>query len=64
MFLVVGEDIPLNEIVLTNALTLVGRFGGQKVSLQGVDSWVYTTWKNVGSSCPKVFMLPRGAAGI
>ena len=30
--LVVGEDITLNQIVLTNELTLVGRFGGCRVS--------------------------------
>ena len=45
MFLVVGEDVALNEIVLTNALTLVGRFGGRKVSPEGVKLWVTATRK-------------------
>ena len=44
MLLVVGEDVPLNAIVLTNALTLVGHFGGRKVSPEGINSWVSTTW--------------------
>ena len=40
LLLVVGEDVPLNEIVLTNALTLVGRFGGRKFSIDGLHIWV------------------------
>ena len=56
--LVVGEDITSNEIVLTNALTLVGRFGGRRVSPDGVKKWVLETWKNI--TCPDIFVLPRG----
>ena len=56
--LVVGEDIALNDIVLTNELTLVGRFGGHRVSLDGVKNWVLGTWKNI--TCPDIFILPRG----
>ena len=55
---VVGEDIALNDIVLTNALTLVGRFGGRRVSLDGVKNWVLGTWKNI--TYPDIFVLPRG----
>ena len=56
--LVVGEDIALNEIVLTNALTLVGRFGGRRVSLDGVKNLVHGTWTNI--TCPDIFLLPKG----
>ena len=38
LLLVVGEDVPLNEIALTNALTLVGRFGGRKISADCIHS--------------------------
>ena len=38
--LVVGEDIALNKMVLTNALMLVGRFGGRRVCSEGVKNWV------------------------
>ena len=60
LLLVVGEDVFMNEIVFTNALTLTGRFGGRKVSPEGVNNWVSATWKHEVSSCPMVFMLPRG----
>ena len=56
--MVVGEDITLNDIVLTNALTLVGRFGGRKVSPDGVKKWVLGTWSNI--TCLDMFLLPKG----
>ena len=40
ILLVVGEDIPLNEIVLTNELTLMGRYGGRKINDEGLHRWV------------------------
>ena len=57
--LVVGEDIALNNIVLTNAITLVGRFGGFRVSSNGVKKCVLESWKNI-ITCPDIFVLPRG----
>ena len=56
----VGEDVPLNEIVLTNALTLVGHFGGRKISAEGLHRWVSDTWLLEVSIYPKMFILPRG----
>ena len=44
LLLVVGEDVPLNEIMLTNALTLVGRFGGRKINAKGIHRWVADSW--------------------
>ena len=55
ILLVVGEDIPLNEIVLTNELTLVGIFGGRKINAEGLHRWVADSWLSV-----KVFILPKG----
>ena len=55
-----GEDVPINEIVLTNALTLVGRFGGRKISADVIHRWVANTWLPLVSLCPKIFILPRG----
>ena len=60
LLLVVGEDVSLNDIVLTNALTLVGHFGGKKFSSEGLHRWVSPTWPREVSICPKVFILPRG----
>ena len=60
ILLVVGEDIPLNEIVLNNELTLVGRFGGRKINAEGLHRWVDDSWLSLISLCPKVFILPRG----
>ena len=42
--LVVGEDIKLNEVILTHSHTLVGRFGGRKFNSMGVKLWVLATW--------------------
>ena len=55
-----GEDVPLNEIVLTNALTLVGRFGGRKFSPDGLHRWVFNSWLQEVSIYSKIFSLPRG----
>ena len=57
--LVVAEDIALNKIILTNALTLVGCFGGRRVCSEGVKNWVSVSWKDVVSS-PDIFVLPQG----
>ena len=55
--LVVGEDISLNQIVLTNELTLVGRFGGRRASFDGLKTWVLDTWKNI--YVPGIFSYRR-----
>ena len=55
-----GEDVPLNEIVLTSALTLVGYFGGRKFSSDGLHKWVSDSWSREVSICPNIFILPRG----
>ena len=60
VLLVVGDDIKMNEIILTNAHTLVGRFRGRKFSLTGLKKWVNDTWLNIIPLCPEVFVLPRG----
>ena len=60
LLMVVGEDVGLNDIILTNALTRVGRFGGCKYSPEGVKQWVFVSWKDSVSSCPDVFILQRG----
>ena len=60
LLLVVGEDVPLNEIVLTNALTLVGRFGGRKISAEGLHRWVSDSWLREVSIYLKIFILPWG----
>ena len=58
--MVVGEDVNLNDIILTNATTLVGRFGGRKISADGVKIWVVGVWNDHISICLDVFILPRG----
>ena len=60
LLLVVGEDVPLNKIVLTNALTLVGRFGGRKFSPDGLHRWVSDSWTWEISLCPEIFILSQG----
>ena len=60
LLLVVGEDVPLNKIVLTNALTLVGSFGGRKFNPGGLHRWVSDSWTQEISLCLKIFILPRG----
>ena len=60
LLLVVGEDVPLNDIVLTNALTFVGRFGGRKFSVDDLHSWASNTWLGVIGIFLKFFILTRG----
>ena len=60
VLLVVGEDIKMNEIILTNAHTLVGRFRGRNFSSTGLKKWVNDTWMDIIPLCPEVFILPRG----
>ena len=52
--------VSLNDIILTNATTLVGRFGGRKISVDGFKIWVDGVWIDRISICPDVFILPRG----
>ena len=58
--LTVGEDIGFNDIVLTHATTLVGRFNGRNVNAVGVNKWVNDTWEEFVSICPAVYLLLRG----
>ena len=60
MLLVVRENVGLNNIALTNAMTLVGQFGGRKYNSDGVKNWAFVTWKDHVSLFPDVFLLPRG----
>ena len=60
ILMTVKEDIGLNDIVLTHATTLVGRFNGCKFNSVGVKNWVYVPWKEHVGLCPEVFLLPRG----
>lgn len=60
VLLVVGVDVCLNDIVLTNTLTLVGRFNGRKASAARVNKWVGDLWKDYVTQLPEVFLLPRG----
>ena len=55
-----GEDIGLNDIVLSHALTLVVRFSGRKFNSVGVKTWVAATWLDHIKLCPDVFFLPPG----
>ena len=43
MLMTVGDDIGLNDIVLTHATTLVGRFSDRKFNSVGVKNWVFAT---------------------
>ena len=44
VLLVVSANIKLNDIILTNELTLVGRFGGRKCSATSLKKWVTKSW--------------------
>ena len=58
--LVVGEDVHLNDIVLTNDCTLVGRFSGRRTNEMRVNSWVRCTWMESVKAVPLVFLFPQG----
>ena len=60
VLLVVGEDIKMNEIILTNAHTLVGCFRGRKFSSTGLKKWVNDTWLDIIPFCLKVYVLLQG----
>ena len=44
VLLTAGEDVCLNDIVLTNAMTLVGRFGSRKFSSDSLNGWAALAW--------------------
>ena len=46
--------------MLTNELTLVGRFGGRKISAEDIHRWVTDSWLPLISHYPKVFIRPSG----
>ena len=50
----------LNEIVLANAMTLVGCFGSHKYNSDSLNVCTTLVWKNVISRPPAIFLLPRG----
>ena len=60
ILLVVGADVMLNDIVLTNALTLVGRFSGRKASVASVNKWDGEIWKGFVFQPLEVFLLLCG----
>ena len=50
----------LNDIVLTNALTLVGRFRRRNYNVESLHGWAEKAWTDVISTRPEIYMLPRG----
>ena len=50
----------LNDIVLTNALTLVGRFGRHNYNAESLRGWADKAWTDGISTRPEIYMLPRG----
>ena len=60
VLMTLGEDVLLNDIVLTNALTLVGRFGRHNYNAESLHGWVVKTWNEIISICPEIYILPRG----
>ena len=55
-----GEDVLLNDIVLTNALTLVGRFGRHNYNSDSLHGWAVRAWKEIISTSAEIYMLHRG----
>ena len=53
-----GEDVALNDIFLTNELTLVGLFSGRKTNAMGVNLWERNYREESLLMVPKVFLLP------
>ena len=43
VLMTLGEDVGLNDTVLSHASTLVGRFSGRKFNFVGVKNWVTAT---------------------
>ena len=60
VLMTVGEDVGLNDIVLTNAMTLVGRFGGRIFNSDNLKGWAALVWKEIIKVPPEIFLLPRG----
>ena len=60
ILLVVGVDVPLNNIVLTNDCTLMGCFSGRRTNEMGVNSWAKCTWLEYVEAVPVVYVFPRG----
>jgi len=60
VLMTLGEDILLNDIILTNALTLVGRFGRRNYIAESLRGWADKAWNDGLSSHPEIFILPRG----
>ena len=56
----VGANIKLNDIILTNEHALAGRFSGQKCSATSLKKWVTNSWMDIIQHCPEVFILLRG----
>ena len=60
VLMTLGEDVLLNDIVLTNALTLVGRFGRRNYNADSLHGWAVRVWNGIISTIPEIYMLPRG----
>ena len=55
-----GEDVHMNDIVLSNDRNLVGHFSGRRKTEMGVNSWDKCTWLESVEVVPEVFVFPRG----
>ena len=60
VLMTLGEDVLLNDIVLTNALNLVGRFGRRNYNSESLHGWAVRAWNEIISTSPEIYMLPRG----
>ena len=60
VLMIVDKDVGLNDIVLTNVTTLVGRFGGRKFNSDSLNGWATSVWKDIIKETSAVFILPRG----
>ena len=60
VLMTLGEDVLLNDIVFTNAVTLVGRFGNRNFNSDSLLGWAIRVWTGCISSIPEIFILPRG----
>ena len=60
VLITLGEDVLFNDIVPTNAVTLVGRFGRRNFTADSLHGWAVRVWNGIISSIPEIYMLPRG----
>ena len=60
VLMTLAEDVLLNDIVITNALTLVGRFGRRNYNYESLHGWAVRAWNDIISTSPEIYMLLRG----